>query len=71
MTIKEIWDRCDAEQRRKLQTSVMNDGVGATAAWKYLTGRQMPLKLYKESITRHVKTILGLELTTEELFKIG
>ena len=47
----------------------MADGVGATAAWKYLSGRQVPLKLYQESIREHVKRILGLDLTVEELFK--
>ncbi|MBQ5979422.1 MAG: hypothetical protein IJL58_05330 [Bacteroidales bacterium] len=70
MTIKEIWESSNAEQRRTLQSAVMNDGVGATAAWKYLTGRQQPMKLYKESIREHVRRILGVEVTTEELFRV-
>lgn len=70
MTIKEIWESCSAEQRRELQAAVMNDGVGATAAWKYLTGRQQPMKLYKESIRKHVLRIIGYEITTEELFRV-
>ena len=70
MTIKEIWESCSSEQRRALQTAVMNDGVGATAAYNYLTGRQQPMKLYKESIREHVRRIMGLEITTEELFRV-
>ena len=45
MTIKEIWESLDSARRSSLQALVMQDGVGATAAWRYLTGRTRPMKL--------------------------
>ena len=48
----------------------MMDGVSATTAYMYLTGQSMPLKLYKESIARHVRDIVDLDVPVAELFRV-
>ena len=68
MTIKEIWESLTPARRSALQGLIMQDGVGATAAWRYLTGRTRPMKLYRESICRHVNYVTGETHYTEELF---
>ena len=70
MTIKEIWDFITVEQRKELQAAVMMDGVSATTAYMYLTGQSKPLKLYKESIARHVRDIVDLDVPVAELFRV-
>lgn len=68
MSIADIWKRLNTEQRGRLMALTIQDGISASTARNYLTGYRRPMKLYRESITGHVNSLLGEIHFCEDLF---
>lgn len=68
MTINEIYNTMSEAQRASLKTRIMMDGVAYTTAYAYCRGTRRPKLLYRQRIAGHIKAILGINYTVDELF---
>ena len=66
--IKEVWNKLTAEQRSKVIAALILDGISANAVYAWARGDRVPLKLYREAMSKYINKVTGLTTTPENLW---
>lgn len=66
--IKVIWASLTGEQRNKVTAALILDGASSSAIYAWVTGKRIPMQLYKEALSRYINKHAGLDTTPESLW---
>lgn len=66
--IKEIWAKMTQGQRDKVTAALILDGASSSAVYAWTTGKRVPMKLYREALSRYINKHTEFATTPESLW---